>query len=66
MNIPPDFSFEERKLALMIDAMNKRRALAATDNDLLTLAEIDAWFQQHAATIRPVRDKIEAAEFDNP
>lgn len=64
MIIPPDFSFEERKLALMIDAMDKRRRLAVTDGDLLTQAEIDSWFKTHAATIRPIRDKIEAAEFD--
>ncbi|UTC29383.1 hypothetical protein BAMBUS_03010 [Brevundimonas phage vB_BpoS-Bambus] len=64
MIIPPDFTFEERKLALMIDAMDKRRRLAVTDGDLLTQAEIDAWYKQHAATIRPIRDKIEAAEFD--
>lgn len=64
MIIPDDFSFEERKLALMIDAMDKRRALADTDNDLVTMGEIDTWFRQHAITIRPIRDKIEAAEFD--
>ena len=64
MIIPPDFSFEERKLALTIDLMDKRRALAVSDNDLVMIAEIDGWFKQHAPAIRPIRDRIEAAEFD--
>ena len=64
MILPETFSFEERKLALALDAMDKRRALAVTDGDLVVVAEIDGWFREHAAAIRPIRDKIEADEFD--
>lgn len=66
MKLPPDFNADERWLALAIDAMDKNRRLAVLDDDLLKLAEIDAWFKAHAAAIRPIRDRMEAAEFDGP
>lgn len=46
--------------------MDKRRALAVTEGDLVIQATIDAWFKEHARVIRPLRDKLEADEFDNP
>lgn len=64
MILPPGLSSDERWLALALDAMDKKRALAVSENDLLAQAEVDGWFHTHAAAIRPIRDKIEAAEFD--
>lgn len=64
--LPTDFNDDERRLALAIDAMDKRRALAVSESDLLTQAECDAWFKQHAPAIRPIRDRMEAHLFDNP
>ncbi|UTC28260.1 hypothetical protein GURKE_02290 [Brevundimonas phage vB_BpoS-Gurke] len=66
MKLPPDFDPSERWLALAIDAMDKNRRLAVLDNDLIKIAEIDAWFKSHAPAIRPIRDRMEAAEFDGP
>lgn len=54
-----DLSREERQLAAAIDAMEKRRALAVSDGDLVLQAEIDEWFRKHAVVIRPLRDKLE-------
>ncbi|AXQ68772.1 hypothetical protein HOU00_gp353 [Caulobacter phage CcrPW] len=39
--------------------MEKRRALARTEGDIVTDAEITNWFREHAAVIRPLRDKLE-------
>lgn len=64
MHLPKDLTPEEKQLALSIDAMEKRRMLAVTQGDLVKQAEIDSWFKQYARVIRPLRDKIEAAEFD--
>jgi len=64
-NTQPDLSPEEQQLALALDAMEKSRRLAATEGDMLRLAEIDAWFRQYAHVIRPLRDKLESAEFDD-
>jgi hypothetical protein len=61
--LPTDFTEDERRLALAIDAMEKRRALAVTENDVLAQAEVDAWFKQHAPAIRPIRDRMEAHLF---
>lgn len=61
-----DLTYEERRLALSIDAMEKIRALAVSEHDLVKVAEVDAWFKTHAAAIRRVRDLVEADEFDNP
>ena len=61
-----DLTKEERVLWASIDAMEKARALASLENDLVRKAEIDAWFKQHDRVIRPLRDKVEADEFDNP
>lgn len=61
-----DLTSEEHRLALSIDAMDKLRALAVSEGDILRTAQIDAWFKEHAAAVRRVRDKIEADEFDNP
>lgn len=66
MNLPFGMTEDERWLALALDAMDKKRALAITEGDILGQAECDGWFQTHAAAIRPIRDKIEAAEFDGP
>jgi hypothetical protein len=57
---------EERQLAAALDAMDKARRVAVADGDLVRQAEIDGWFRQHAAVIRPLRDKLEADEFDRP
>lgn len=46
--------------------MDKNRRIAELDNDLVKVAEIDAWFKAHAVAIRPIRDRMEAAEFDRP
>ncbi|AFU88095.1 hypothetical protein CcrColossus_gp225 [Caulobacter phage CcrColossus] len=54
-----DLTPEERRLAAAIDAMEKRRALAKTEGDIVTDAEITNWFREHAAVIRPLRDKLE-------
>lgn len=64
MNLPVSLTSDERWLALSLDAMDKKRALAITEGDVLAQAECDNWFATHAAAIRPIRDKIEAAEFD--
>jgi hypothetical protein len=50
---------DERRLAAAIDAMEKVRALAITDGDLVKQAEVDDWFRRNAPVIRPVRDKLE-------
>jgi hypothetical protein len=50
---------EERRLAAAIDAMEKVRALAVTDGDLIKQAEIDEWFRVNRAVIRALRDKLE-------
>lgn len=54
----PDLTAEERRLEAAIDAMEKARALAVTDGDLVKVAEIDDWFREHAPVIRRLRDKI--------
>jgi len=61
-----DLTPDELRLAAALDAMDKRRALAVTEGDILTQAEIDGWFKQFAAVIRPLRDRLEAEEFDRP
>lgn len=50
---------EERRLAAAIDAMEKVRALAVTDGDLIKQAEIDEWFRVNRPVIRALRDKLE-------
>lgn len=58
-DVEPLLTKDERAVAAAIDAMEKRRALAASQGDLETQARIDAWFKQYAAVIREIRDKIE-------
>lgn len=59
-----ELTFEEQRLANAIDAMDKLRVLADMDGDLVRKAEIEGWFRANAAVIRPLRDKLEADEFD--
>lgn len=54
-----DLTPEEHRLALALDAMEKARAVAASDCDWVRKAEIDDWFRRHAALIRQLRDKLE-------
>jgi hypothetical protein len=50
---------EERRLAACLDAMEKARALAVTEDDIIRKAQIDSWFREYAGVIRALRDKTE-------
>lgn len=56
--MPEPLTAEERLLGAAIDAMEKARAFAVSDGDLVKVAEIDLWFRERAAVIRPLRDKL--------
>ena len=53
---------EEETLARLIVQMERLRAAAAATGDVLQASEVAAWFKEHAATIRRIRDLTE--DFD--
>ncbi|AFU87408.1 hypothetical protein CcrMagneto_gp238 [Caulobacter virus Magneto] len=55
---------DEITFAGLIKAMEDARRTAKAAGDLVSTAEIDRWFKEHAPIIREVRDKAEADEFD--